>query len=1061
MKFERLTLSNFQSYDELEIEFGEGLTLIYGPNGAGKSTIARALYTTLYPYRGRNRIGAHELVDLIQDGADSATSELVFSVGDTRYQITVDVSRRSDGGARAQAEMTNLDTGETYSEKSTDIEEKVTRLLGMDYEAFANSTYAQQTELNRLIEATPKKRAEILDNLLGLTAPDEYEADINEVSSPVEDWLEDKRSRLSTVRDDIRQLEADDPKATMQAKAEEVEELDGRMEKLSDGIEEARERLRDIKDDIDDHQQRKSELDDLRDDRDDVKNAISDLETEIEELGENIDRCDAKISDHRERIVDLDDEIDEFDLTDAEEASEAVDHYEDRYDAVSSNAEQKRSALNSAQETVGRLEDELDDLKDDLDDAEDRQEDARSAVKEAESALDDAEEELEQYRDERDDLLRDYLEAPLGDIDDHEAAVRSRMNDLRDEKSDLESERETKRDRRSRLADEISEMETELSDARDRHEDIRQSLEADVDDPEAAFEAAVNRANEKATTLGFSVSAEDIDTVFTGSLPDELEAALDNHRGAAEDLADAREIVGRTTARVEDLRSLANSEWPLDGGDIGATHDYGEHIDRLEDERNAARSTAEVAREDLDTADERLARVQAVAEALFEAASYRALADAANEIDELEADIEAARDSRDALKEDVESLTDDIERLEAAIEDGEEAIEAITAVEDTVEAVEDAERELEAARDELADVEDEIEEVESHIEDKQAEIDEARDAVEDAEDELEDAEEKLTTVESARDAARDARDAHSEIDTLESDREGHRSRRDDKEEQLEEKRDELQQLEDEIESLETELDDTTMEELREQEQQAESLIEDLDGQLETAREKRDDAQAAKSKAEDRLGRLRDKRDQKSGLEEQIKWAQSLLGDFEAITDTYEEVQTRMRKRVLDRLKHHTNKVFRDLYQNSTYEAVDIDEDYNLRLVSGTDTARDPHKASGGEGVLVTIALRAGVYRVLADQAEGRDDRLPPFILDEPTNHLDEAHIDQLEEAVDSIRDWNVPQVFVVDRYEGLIQDADHRIHVEMDDGDGASTVETDVEQDDTSDPSEGAAAGDD
>ena len=204
---------------------------------------------------------------------------------------------------------------------------------------------------------------------------------------------------------------------------------------------------------------------------------------------------------------------------------------------------------------------------------------------------------------------------------------------------------------------------------------------------------------------------------------------------------------------------------------------------------------------------------------------------------------------------------------------------------------------------------------------------------------------------------------------------------------------------------------------------------------------------AKSRAEERLERLRGKRERKADLEEQIGWAQGLLNDFDTITETYERVQTRMREKVLDRLKLHTNKVFRDLYQNSTYEAVDIDEDYDLRLVSGSETARDPHKASGGEGVLVTIALRAGVYRVLADQAEGRDERLPPFILDEPTNHLDEAHIDQLEEAVESIRDWSVPQVFVIDRYEGLVEGADHRVHVEMDDGDGASKIDAGVSAD--------------
>lgn len=41
MKFERLTLTDFQSYDELEIEFSEGLTLIYGGNGTGKWSIVQ------------------------------------------------------------------------------------------------------------------------------------------------------------------------------------------------------------------------------------------------------------------------------------------------------------------------------------------------------------------------------------------------------------------------------------------------------------------------------------------------------------------------------------------------------------------------------------------------------------------------------------------------------------------------------------------------------------------------------------------------------------------------------------------------------------------------------------------------------------------------------------------------------------------------------------------------------------------------------------------------------------------------------------------------------------
>lgn len=1054
MNFERLTLTNFQSYDELEIDFGEGLTLIYGPNGAGKSTIARALYTTLYPYRGRNKIGAQDLVDLIQDGEDTATSELVFGVGDTQYQISVEINRRSDGGARSKAEMVNLETDEPYSERSTDIEEKVTQLLGMNYEAFANSTYAQQTELNRLIESSPGEREDILDNLLGLTAPDEHEDDINEVSKPVESWLDDKRSRLSNVREDIEELEADDPRATLQAKADMIEDLEGQIEKLDGGLEEGRERLRNTESEIEDIRERQSELDELTEDHDKVEHIIDDLESVIEKLDDNIKQCDDDIEERRRRISELDDEVDDFDLTDKEEANEAVEYYEDEYDTVSSTVEQIRANVKSAEEDVDQLQGDLDDLQAERKDAESRRDARESVVEDAEQALDAAKTTLEERRDERDGVLRDYLGTDLDEVDNHEQAVRNRMDDLRGERSNLQSDRESKRDRRSRLADEISETEEELDDVRERRKDIRQSFEADVDDAEAAFEAAVDRADDRASQLGFSVTAADIDTVFTGSLPEELEAALDDHRGAAEALADAREMVGQKTVRIEDLRSLVNGEWPLDGGDIGATHDYSDHIDRLEVEQNDARSTAEGAREDLNAAEGRLGRVQEVAEALFEAVSFRALSDVAAEIEELATTADAARQERADLKQKVESLTEAIDELDDTIEAGESALEAIDGFEDADESVGAAERELDSAREDLDAVEDEIEGLDGDIEDTRTDLKEAREAVEEAEVALTDVENKRNAVEACRDAAREARDAHNDIEILESDREGYRTRHDDKQEQFESKREELEEIESDIEGLESELGDMAEEELREQKHEIEELIADLEAQLDTARERRDDARDAKSKAENRLERLRNKRNQKADLEEKIGWANSLLSDFDSITKTYDEVQTRMRKRVLDRLKHHTNKVFRDLYQNSTYEAVDIDEDYDLRLVSGNDTERDPDKASGGEGVLVTIALRAGVYRVLADQAEGRDDRLPPFILDEPTNHLDESHIGQLEEAVDSIREWNVPQVFVVDRYEGLIQDADHRVRVEMDDGDGASKVEIDPTTNDDADSAE-------
>ncbi len=1054
MKFERLSLQDFQSYDDLDVEFENGLTLIHGANGAGKSTIARALYTTLYPRFGRNKIGAHELPDLIQDGKDSAHSELVFSVGDDRYQIAVDINRKSNGGAKAGATMTVLKTGETYSTSSTEIEEKVTQLLGMNAEAFANSTYAQQTQLTRLIEAPKSKREAMLDNLLGLTAPDAYADDISKLKKEVKSWRDDKRSQLKSIRDEIESLEADEPKATLQSKTRVINRLDDRISQLSDGLDEARDRLRDVESDIDDHREKTEELDDLRGEHEEIGSTIGKLESDISELGTKIESCTETIDSHREAIERRDEEVDGFDLTDPDEADEATTRFEERYDDANATVEQRRADVDRAKETVNRLKGEFEELRDELDEVQTRCDTYESKVEDAEQELDETEGTLDRHRETRDERLVEFLNTSPEDVDDHESAVRDRMSELRDEKSDCETNREKKRDRRARLADDIETAEDELIEARERRNNIRESLESDIDDPEAAFEAAVERADEEASALGFDVTAEDIDTVFTGNLPEELDVTIGDHRTAAEGLAEARETAGKTFAQIEDLRSLAAGKWPLDGDDIGTSHDYGDHLKRLEEEQDNAKATTVAARDELDSAEARLHRVQDVAEALFEAASFRALADVAAEVEKLEDDIESAEETRAELKDSIESLDDEIDHLEDALSEGDTVLGAIDDAQTASDEVEKAQRELEDVREKLANVKDDNKTLKNDIGDKKADIEDARDELETAEAALDEAESELADIEAARDAAREALESHGKVETLDSDRAGHRSRRSDKRDQLETEREELADVEDDIETLEAEINDTTLEELQEKKEETKELIDEVNEQLENARSERDDAKDAKSKAEDRLDRLRDKREKKVDLEGRVKWAQGLLGDFETVTSTYDEVQTRMRERVIGRLKQHTNEVFRDLYQNSTYEAVDIDENYNLQLVSGSETRRDPDKASGGEGVLVTIALRAGVYRVLADQADGRDDRLPPFILDEPTNHLDPTHIDHLEEAIQSIRDWEVPQVFVVDRYEGLVQGADNRIRVERDDGAGASTLDDETPERDVAERGE-------
>jgi DNA repair exonuclease SbcCD ATPase subunit len=101
---------------------------------------------------------------------------------------------------------------------------------------------------------------------------------------------------------------------------------------------------------------------------------------------------------------------------------------------------------------------------------------------------------------------------------------------------------------------------------------------------------------------------------------------------------------------------------------------------------------------------------------------------------------------------------------------------------------------------------------------------------------------------------------------------------------------------------------------------------------------------------------------------------------------------------------------------------------------------DPSNASGGERALINLALRTGLYRLIAELQGGNTAELPPLILDEPTTFLDDEHVSQLEGMLDTIRSWNVPQVFVVSHDPSLVDGADHTCEVTIDEISNTSSV---------------------
>jgi predicted ATP-binding protein involved in virulence len=138
MKLERMTLSNFRGFDQIDLHYETDVTVIAGVNGVGKSAILGAIVNALslaLPRISPSKEKAIGLTDTdIKDGKDSLTLSVVLKC--SKADIHVDISRSAGINAAKAEDLTKrrdelrFATRETKkgSKEEQDIEDEIRRI---------------------------------------------------------------------------------------------------------------------------------------------------------------------------------------------------------------------------------------------------------------------------------------------------------------------------------------------------------------------------------------------------------------------------------------------------------------------------------------------------------------------------------------------------------------------------------------------------------------------------------------------------------------------------------------------------------------------------------------------------------------------------------------------------------------------------------------------------------------------------------------------------------------------------------------------------------------------
>ncbi|MBC7227537.1 MAG: SMC family ATPase [Thermoflexales bacterium] len=220
----KLRLINFMPYRQAELDFsGIHVACLSGENGAGKSALLDAVTWALW---GRARARRDD--DLIRQGAEEMEVDLTFRLGDSLYRVV----RRRRGGKRGSSllDFQVHDNGRWRSLTESSIratEEKIVRILHLDYDTFVNSAFLRQGRADEFTVKTPAERKRVLSDILGLDVWQEYE--------------ERAKARLAEVQaesrlNDLRLAEIDEELARRAEYEAQVEAARQEAERWSDEL---------------------------------------------------------------------------------------------------------------------------------------------------------------------------------------------------------------------------------------------------------------------------------------------------------------------------------------------------------------------------------------------------------------------------------------------------------------------------------------------------------------------------------------------------------------------------------------------------------------------------------------------------------------------------------------------------------------------------------------------------------------------------------------------------------------------------------------------------------
>jgi len=172
-----LSLTNFMCYRQAALDLaGIRIACLAGENGAGKSALLDAITWALW---GRSRAKRDD--ELIHLGEDEMAVEFTFDLREQTYRVLRQRKAGKRGSTLLDFQVRDVGRWRSIAESGVRAtQEKIERVLRLDYETFVNSAFLRQGRADEFTVKTPAERKRVLGEILGLDRWTVYEEQAKE-----------------------------------------------------------------------------------------------------------------------------------------------------------------------------------------------------------------------------------------------------------------------------------------------------------------------------------------------------------------------------------------------------------------------------------------------------------------------------------------------------------------------------------------------------------------------------------------------------------------------------------------------------------------------------------------------------------------------------------------------------------------------------------------------------------------------------------------------------------------------------------------------------------------